>query len=99
MGMDTEKKCCKKQECETRIEKDLIGEKELPKNVYYGIQTLRGFENFYITGLRIHPALIRGMAMVKKAAVLANMELGYVPEEVGAAIVTASDELIDGKTP
>lgn len=95
--MGIENKCCKKQECGTRIEKDLIGEKELPKNVYYGIQSLRGFENFRITGLKLHPALIKGMAMVKKAAVLANTELGYVPEEVGAAIVTASDELIDGK--
>jgi aspartate ammonia-lyase len=97
MEIETGCKCCKNEKCGPRIEKDLIGEKELPKDVYYGIQTLRGFENFRITGLRLHPALIKGLAMVKKAAALANMELGYIPKEVGAAIVTAADELIDGK--
>ncbi|HXL04608.1 MAG TPA: aspartate ammonia-lyase [Bacillota bacterium] len=97
MEMDSGNKCCEKKECKARIEKDLIGEKEIPWNVYYGIQSLRGFENFRITGLRLHPALIKGMAMVKKAAALANTELGYIPKEVGAAVVAASDELIDGK--
>ncbi len=97
MKMDAGNKCCEKRQCKVRIEKDLIGEKELPKDVYYGIQSLRGFENFRITGLKLHPALIKGMAMVKKAAALANTELGYIPEEVGAAIVAASDELIEGK--
>ncbi|NLS45641.1 MAG: aspartate ammonia-lyase [Firmicutes bacterium] len=80
-----------------RLEKDLIGEREIPKDAYYGIQGLRGSENFRITGLRIHPALIKGMGMVKKATALANSELGYIPKEVGAAIVNASDELINGK--
>jgi len=97
MKMDAGNKCCEKRECKVRIEKDLIGEKELPRDVYYGIQSLRGFENFRITGLKLHPALIKGMAMVKKAAALANTELGYIPKEVGAAVVAASDELIDGK--
>lgn len=97
MEMDAGNKCCEKQKCMVRIEKDLIGEKEVPKNAYYGIQSLRGFENFRITGLKLHPALIQGMAMVKKAAALANTELGYMPREVGAAIVAAADELIDGK--
>jgi aspartate ammonia-lyase len=97
MEMDAKKRCCEQQECRQRMERDLIGEKELPKDVYYGIQTLRGFENFRITGLRLHPALIKGMAMVKKAAALANAELGHIPEEVGAAVVAAADELIDGK--
>ena len=97
MKMDAGDKCYETKNCDVRVEKDLIGEKELPKDVYYGIQSLRGFENFRITGLKIHPSLIKGMAMVKKAAAMANMELGYIPEKVGAAVVAVADELIEGK--
>lgn len=97
MKMDDGNRCCERRGCEVRIERDLIGERELPKDAYYGIQSLRGFENFRITGLKLHPALIKAMAMVKKAAALANTELGYIPKEVGAAIMAASDELIEGK--
>ena len=50
-----------------RIEKDFLGERQVPIDAYYGVQTLRAIENFPITGYRIHPALIRAMAMVKKA--------------------------------
>ncbi|MFP3489561.1 aspartate ammonia-lyase, partial [Staphylococcus sp. SIMBA_130] len=52
----------------TRIESDFLGEKEVPIEAYYGIQTLRAVENFPITGYRIHEELIKGFAMVKKAA-------------------------------
>ena len=55
-----------------RLEKDFLGEKQVPQDALYGIQTLRAIENFPITGLRLHPSLIRAMALVKKAAALAN---------------------------
>ncbi len=54
----------------SRIEHDFLGDREVPADAYYGVQTLRGAENFPITGLPLHPALIRAMAIVKKAAAL-----------------------------
>ena len=54
----------------TRREKDSLGHKEIPADVYYGIQTARALENFPISGLRAHPTLIRAIAMVKEAAAL-----------------------------
>ncbi|GAA4705792.1 aspartate ammonia-lyase [Brevibacillus fulvus] len=80
-----------------RIEKDFLGEKEVPKDAYYGVQTLRAMENFPITGYRIHESLITAMAMVKKAAALANMETGQLNKRIGQAIVAAADEIIDGR--
>ncbi|MGE5586282.1 MAG: aspartate ammonia-lyase [Bacillota bacterium] len=80
----------------TRVEKDLLGTREVPEDAYYGIQTLRSAENFQITGLRMHPALVRAFAMVKKAAALANMRMGYLQEDVARAIVQAADEVIAG---
>ncbi len=80
-----------------RIEKDFLGERELPKDVYYGIQTLRATENFPITGLSIHSSLIKAMGIVKKSAALANMEVGLLSEEIGQAIVKAAEEVIEGK--
>lgn len=80
-----------------RIEKDFLGERELPSDVYYGIQTLRATENFPITGLSIHPALIKAMGIVKKSAALANMEVGLLPPNIGQAIVQAAEEVMEGK--
>src|SRR5690242_14612281 len=80
-----------------RIEKDFLGEKEVPVNAYYGIQTLRAVENFPITGYTIHEELIKALAIVKKAAALANMETKRLYEGVGKAIMEASQEIIDGK--
>ena len=57
-----------------RMEHDFLGDREVPADAYYGVQTLRGAENFPITGYRIHPALIRAMGIVKKAAALANRD-------------------------
>ena len=57
-----------------RIEKDFLGEKEVPVHAYYGVQTMRAIENFPITGYRIDAALIKAMAIVKKAAALANAD-------------------------
>lgn len=80
-----------------RIEKDFLGEKEVPVNVYYGIQTLRAVENFPITGYRIHEELIKAMAIVKKAAAIANKEVDRLPPHLEKAIVQAAEEIIDGQ--
>lgn len=80
-----------------RKEKDLLGEKELSAEVYYGIHTLRAMENFPLTGQRMHPALIRALAMVKKAAAEANLDLGYIPANIGHAIILAAEEVMQGK--
>ena len=87
--------CAKR--CGVRVEKDFIGEREVPEQALYGIQSLRGSENFHITGQRMHRGLIIGLAMVKKAAALANAELGYLPPDVGSAIAAAADEIVAGK--
>ena len=81
----------------TRTEKDSLGTKEIPADVYYGIQTARAVENFPISGLRAHPSLIRAIAMVKEAAALANRELGLVDEKTANAIIEASKEVEQGK--
>lgn len=80
-----------------RTEKDLLGERELPAEVYYGIHTLRAMENFPLTGQRMHPALIRALAMVKKAAAEANRDLGFLPPDIGDAIILAAEEVMQGK--
>lgn len=81
----------------TRLEADSIGQREVPADALYGIQALRGSENFPIVGQKMHRGLVIGLAMVKKAAALANMELGYLPSEIGLAIAAAADEIIAGK--
>src|SRR5436305_13534083 len=81
----------------TRIEKDSIGPKEIPANVYYGVQTARGVENYPISGMRAHPMLIRAIAMIKRAAAEANKELGLLDAKVADAIISAAQEVIDGK--
>lgn len=80
-----------------RIEHDLLGEMEVPKDAYYGIQTQRAVENFPITGYRIHEELIKALAIVKKAAALANMDIKRLPEKIGNAIVEAAEEIIEGQ--
>jgi len=80
-----------------RMEHDFLGEKEVPANAYYGVQSLRGKENFPITGDRSQPSLIRAIAMVKKAAAIANNEVGLLDDALCKAIVAASDEIIAGK--
>ena len=69
---------------EYRVEHDLLGEKRVPQEVYYGIQTLRAVENFPITGIRISsfPNFINALAMVKEAAALANSKLKLIPEDI-----------------
>jgi aspartate ammonia-lyase len=83
----------------TRIEHDLLGEKAVPAEAYYGVQTARALENFRISGveLRLYPELIRGLAMVKLAAARANFDCGQFGREVLTGIEGACQELIDGK--
>ena len=82
-----------------RIEHDSLGEREVPAERYYGIQTLRALENFNITGIPIshYPRLVHSLAYIKKAAALANMELGLLPLDIGQAMVQACDEILAGK--
>jgi len=80
-----------------RMERDFLGEKEIPEHVYYGIQTLRAVENFPITGYRIHEEMIKALAMIKKAAALANMDTKRLYSGIGEVIVRASDEILEGK--
>jgi len=83
----------------TRTEHDLLGEREVPNEYLYGVQTLRAIENFNISGvtLSFFPILIESLAMVKLAAARANGELGLLEESVTNAIVRACNEIINGK--
>lgn len=81
----------------TRQEKDSIGIKEIPAHVYYGVQTARAVENYPISGMRAHPTLIKAFGMVKKAAALANKELGLIDDKRADAVIQAADEVIAGK--
>ncbi|WP_419392522.1 aspartate ammonia-lyase [Cytobacillus praedii] len=80
-----------------RIEKDFLGEKHVPIEAYYGIQTLRAVENFPITGYKLDKDLIIAMAIVKKAAALANAEVGRLYKGKAEVICQAADEIITGK--
>src|SRR5205807_3851187 len=80
-----------------RLEKDSIGTKEIPADVYYGIQTARAMENYPISGMKAHPTLIRAFGMVKQAAAEANKALGLVEDKRADAIIRASQEVIEGK--
>jgi aspartate ammonia-lyase len=80
-----------------RIERDFLGEKEVPAEAYYGIQTIRAVENFPITGVRVHNELIVALAEVKKAAARANMKTHMLSPSIGEAIVVAADEIAHGK--
>ncbi len=80
-----------------RAEKDSLGEKQVPAEAYYGIQTQRAVENYPISGYRAHPKLIRAMGMIKKAAAMANRELKLIDAKRAAAIIQASEEVTAGK--
>lgn len=83
----------------TRREHDLLGERDVPHEFYYGVQTLRALENFNISGitLNFHPVIIQALAMVKMAAAKANNELGLLSKPITDAIVQACTEIINGK--
>ncbi|MFZ7173076.1 aspartate ammonia-lyase [Avibacterium volantium] len=80
-----------------RTEVDLLGEREVPNDAYWGIHTLRAMENFNISDDTISdvPEFVRGMVMVKKATALANGELGAIPKKIANAIAKACDEVLE----
>jgi aspartate ammonia-lyase len=82
-----------------RLEHDLIGDREVPAEAYWGIHTLRAVENFPITGqtLQSNGNLVRGLAMVKQAAAQTNRELGLLDDTRAAAIIRACEEIIAGE--
>lgn len=80
-----------------RIEKDSLGEVEVPEDAYWGAQTQRAAENFPVSGRKAHPAFIWASAQVKKAACATNGDLGLIDSKQAKAIVEACDEIIKGR--
>ena len=80
-----------------RIESDSIGSKKIPIDAYYGVQSLRGYENFKITGFKLHEEFIKSLVEVKKAAAIVNCDLGLISNEIKDVIVKACDEILAGK--
>src|SRR6187399_2100585 len=83
----------------TRTEHDLLGDKEIPSDAYYGVQTARALENFHISGvqLRLYPNVIKAFAMVKMAAARANFDCGQFSREILTGMEGACLEIMDGK--
>jgi len=79
-----------------RTEKDSMGERQLPNDVYYGIQTLRATENFPISGIKPLRTYVDACILIKKATAIANGKLNCIPEEISTAIVQAADEILKG---
>ncbi|TBW36087.1 aspartate ammonia-lyase [Siculibacillus lacustris] len=79
-----------------RVERDLLGERLVPRDVHWGIHTLRALENFPLSGRRVHPELIRGMLAVKAAAAETNRRIGALDGAVAGAIVRACAEIAEG---
>src|SRR3954466_11443606 len=82
-----------------RVEHDLLGDRAVPDDAYYGIHTLRALENFPITGttISIYPDLVTALACVKQAAAIANCELGLIDAERSVAIRLACEEVREGR--
>jgi aspartate ammonia-lyase len=81
-----------------RIEKDFLGEKQVPADAYYGVQTVRGLENFHITGMPMsrEPYFVKAFGYVKKAAAMANRDLGVLDKKIAEAIIKGCDRVIAG---
>lgn len=79
-----------------RIEKDSLGELQVPADALYGVQTARAVANFPISGLRPHPVFIRAFTIIKRSAAIVHKELGVLSKERADAIVKAADEMLDG---
>ncbi len=80
-----------------RIESDSIGTRQIPVDAYYGVQSLRGAENFRISGLRLHPVFINSLAYVKKACAIGNYTSGQIEKSIMDAICQACDEILEGQ--
>ena len=81
---------------EYRTEHDSIGDRQVPADAYYGVQTLRATENFRITGLSLHPEFINSLAFIKKAAAITNCGIGLLDPKISGAIADACDEILAG---
>jgi aspartate ammonia-lyase len=81
----------------TRKETDPLGEKEIPKDAYFGIQTFRAIENFPVSGIKAPLAFIQAYVQIKKAAAIANQQAGCLKKEAADAIIQACDEVLAGK--
>lgn len=79
-----------------RVEQDFLGKKQIPKNAYYGIQTVRALENFPITGGTVNHYFIQALAIVKKSAAQANRDTGHLKRELAEPIIQAATEIIEG---
>jgi aspartate ammonia-lyase len=79
-----------------RIERDSMGDVEVPADALYGPQTARAMANFTVTGLRAHPRFVEAYVLIKKAAAIANRELGELDEERATHIIAAADEVLAG---
>ncbi len=82
---------------ETRKEVDPLGERLIPKDAYFGIQTLRATENFPVSGIKASAEFIRAYVLIKKAAATANCQVGCLDETKAKAIIAACDEVLAGK--
>lgn len=80
-----------------RIERDSMGDRQLPSSTYYGIQTLRATENFPISGIKPLATYVDACVIIKKATAIVNGELGCIPQDISEAIVQAADEVLAGK--
>lgn len=80
-----------------RTEIDSLGQKEVPEEAYFGIQTLRAVENFPVSGIRAPAVFLCAYAMVKKAAAIANMQVEWLDKKVGVAICKACEDVLAGK--
>lgn len=80
-----------------RKERDSLGEVDLPDEAVYGVQTKRAMENFRASGRSARREMVQSYVLVKKAAAMANMETGDLDEEIGIAVVTACDEVLEGR--
>ena len=82
---------------ETRKENDPLGERAIPKNAYFGIQTLRAVENFPVSGIKAPVQFIKAYVLIKKAAALANVQVGWLDAKLAKAINEACDEILSDK--
>ena len=84
-------------ENEYRMEKDYLGEKKVPDHAYWGIHTQRALENFAISNYKLPLPLVMSLVMVKKACALANSELHHLDEKKAKSIISACEEILEGK--
>jgi fumarate hydratase class II len=82
---------------EYRVERDTLGEVNVPRGAYWGAQTQRAVQNFPVSGLNLPPSFVRAQAVVKRSAAKAHVELGVLDGEVGGALVAAAEEVMAGR--